>query len=258
MSQKKKGVSPLKAKPLRSPGDSVNEVISDELFDHFFPHLTLVLVGAAVILTEWIRWGLNTPINPWIVTLFGLSLIAYCVIRIWQRLPKLRALRQGRDGEKAVGQYLDRLRVHGFQVFHDIPGDGFNLDHVVLSPFGILSIETKTFSKPEKGEAKIVPTDEGLVIDGRSPDPSALIQAVAQAKWLESLLLESTGKTFKVRPVVVFPGWYVERNRTLNYKGIWILNPKALPKFLENEPPTISESDMHLAAYHLSRHIRNR
>ena len=37
-----------------------------------------------------------------------------------------------RHGERAVGQYLERLRESGPRVFHDVPGVGFNLDHVVI------------------------------------------------------------------------------------------------------------------------------
>jgi hypothetical protein len=41
-------------------------------------------------------------------------------------------LMQGREGEKAVGQYLERLRARGYQVLHDIPGENFNIDHVLI------------------------------------------------------------------------------------------------------------------------------
>jgi hypothetical protein len=42
------------------------------------------------------------------------------------------------------------------------------------------------------------------------PDREPIRQATAQASWLKRLLFESTGKTFSVTPVVVFPGWFVE------------------------------------------------
>lgn len=38
-----------------------------------------------------------------------------------------------------------------------------------------------------------------------------IIQARAQSAWLRGLLAESTGKQFDVFPVVVFPGWYIDR-----------------------------------------------
>jgi hypothetical protein len=57
---------------------------------------------------------------------------------------RIKELRLGRDGEKIVAEQLECLRESGAQVFHDVPGDGFNLDHVVISNHGIYAIETKT------------------------------------------------------------------------------------------------------------------
>jgi hypothetical protein len=58
----------------------------------------------------------------------------------------MRTLRQGIEGEKAVGQFLERLREQRYQVFHDLVGDGFNVDHVLIGPAGVFTIETKTSS----------------------------------------------------------------------------------------------------------------
>lgn len=39
---------------------------------------------------------------------------------------------------------------------------------------------------------------------------------------------------------------------------IWVLNPKAFPKFIENQLDVVSQEDMMLAAFHVSRYIRTR
>jgi hypothetical protein len=64
----------------------------------------------------------------------------------------------------------------------------------------------------------------------------------------------STGKEFPVRPVVLFPGWFVEP--LPKGSSVWVLNPQALPSFIQHEPIRIKESDLHMAAYHLARYIR--
>jgi len=56
---------------------------------------------------------------------------------------KLDRLRAGFDAALAVGQELDRLMREGAWVYHDVLGDNFNIDHVVVSPRGIFAIETK-------------------------------------------------------------------------------------------------------------------
>ncbi len=41
---------------------------------------------------------------------------------------------------------------------------------------------------------------------------------------------------FTVRPVVVFPGWFIERTEFKSNGDVWVLKPKALGVFLANEP----------------------
>lgn len=57
----------------------------------------------------------------------------------------------------------------------------------------------------------------------------------------------------------MFPGWWVQpmSARWRRYPGTpWVLEPKALPAFIENEPETIGETDVAMAAFHLSRYVR--
>jgi len=37
---------------------------------------------------------------------------------------------------------------------------------------------------------------------------------------------------------------------------VWVLNPKALPAFLDHEEITMSPEDVSLVNYHLSRYVR--
>ena len=80
----------------------------------------------------------------------------------------------------------------------------------------------------------------------------------AASKWLQSVLRESTGLNFAVKPVILFPGWYVESTIEGKKSGIWVLNPKALPGFMDNRPDVISQDNVMLAAYHISRYIRTK
>jgi hypothetical protein len=79
-------------------------------------------------------------------------------------------------------------------VFHDIVGDGFNIDHVICAPSGIYTIECKTISKPVIGEAINKYDGKSIFIDGVKFDRDPLVQAKAQAEWLNSILSESAGK----------------------------------------------------------------
>lgn len=247
--------SPIKDKPLRLPGQSLEEERRKLLEDKLETPVFLAAFTLAWVAMEWMRYYMDSPPRPGIFTMIAVPVIGFAGWRDLRVLPKARALRQGIEGEKAVGQFLERLREKGYHVFHDLLGTGFNVDHVLIGPGGVYTIETKTWSKPLRGEPRIKFDGETLTAAGREPERDPVVQARAQATWLKSLLTESTGRTMDVFPVVVFPGWYIEQSEE-TLRSIWILEPKALPKFLDKEPQRLDPEDVTLASYHLSRFIR--
>lgn len=141
-------------------------------------------------------------------------------------------------------------------MFHDVVGEGFNIDHVLVGPAGVFTVETKTWSKPMRGDARISYDGKTLTVVGRTPDRDPLVQARSQARWLKTLLAESTGRQLPVRPVVVFPGWYVEP-AVGSQREVWVMEPKGLPAFLAAEEARLEDPDVKLASYHLGRFIRS-
>jgi hypothetical protein len=247
---KRTSASPLKDAPLRNPGQSLDAKIDDLRLDMLQPILVATMF-VALSAMEWFRWYRNDPPHPILFSCLAAGGIAYAVIRTRQYVVRLRSLKLGRDGEKAVGQYLERLRESGARVLHDVVGKDFNVDHVVISPKGIYVIETKTWSKPVRGEANITYDGHHLLGNGQKHERDPINQAMAQAHWLRDLLKESTGKAFPVRPVIVFPGWYVDSAATdaVKAEGVWLLNPKMLPDFIRAERGTIAAEDVTLASY---------
>lgn len=248
--------SPLKAKPLRNPGQSLDEIIQRLIDEDGSTWAVVVVYSLVTISYEWYRWYAKVPYQPVFITLFLGSVAAYSTFKIWQIRLRLQRLRLARDGEKAVGQYLELLRTKGYQVFHDVVGNDFNLDHVLIGPQGVFTIETKTFSKPSKGRASIVFDGESITVKGRMHTEAPIIQAKAQANWLGEQITASTGQSHSVKPVVVFPGWFVNTLPKAKGSPVWVLNPKALPKFLENAPNRLNAETIQLISYHLSRYIR--
>ena len=247
--------SPLKDKPLRHAGQSLEEerrLLIDEKIE---TPLLMALVFVLLALLEWWRDWQNMKPRPELFTIAAVLFVAWSAWRVWRVRRKLHALNQGIEGEKAVGQFLERLRSAGYDVFHDIVAPGFNVDHVLIGPAGVFSIETKTWSKPARGDARIQYDGERLTINGHPPDRDPVMQAKAQATWLRNQLAESTGRTLDVRPVVLFPGWFIEAPK--GNPGVWVLEPKALPAFLDKSPLRLETSDAKLASFHLSRFIRS-
>ena len=254
MSIKKK--SPLKDKPLRLPGQSVQDNIDDYVFNHIEgPYL----LAAGLILWavyEWLIYlGFTERPHPLLISSMAVIGVTVFTWKFLRGRKKLKALKLGRDGERAVGQFLEDLRGKGNFVFHDVIGVGFNLDHVVVGPKGIFTIETKTISKPAKGNAKIKYDGNMITILGFNPERNPIMQAKAQANWLKELLLEETGKRAHVKPLIVYPGWYVDG--PIGYKPeVEILNPRQLPAFIEKYSNVLIDTDIHLYKSTLSRRIR--
>jgi hypothetical protein len=248
------GQSPLKAKPLRLPGQSVDDEIvhlrENALMDYFF------FAGGVLLLTmmEWFGYFTHSGRHPWAFTLLAVATLAYVAPRIVKLKRKVKDLKLGRDGERIVAEQLECLREFGVHLFHDVPGEGFNLDHVLISTHGIYAVETKTRTK-RSPKARVVVEGNSLTVAGEVPDRNPIEQVTAAARWLERRLQESTGKRFFVRGVVVFPSWYVEQRGPRG--DVWVLEPKALPKFIETAPIMIAPSDVTLAADHLSRYVRS-
>ena len=202
----------------------------------------------------WISVLIKSLLNPIVFTMGTFIVIIYSIIKIILAKRKIAALKLGRDGEKIVAENLDILKREGDVVFHDIVGKNFNVDHVFLSRHGIFIIETKTRTKPAHGNPSVTFDGKKILVNGFEPERNAVDQVISLSKWLSQEIQSSTGKQFSIRPVVVFPGWFVEPMPANSF--VWVLNPIALLTFIQNEPVTLSETDLCLVAYFLSRYIR--
>jgi hypothetical protein len=245
--------SPLKAKPLRMPGQSLQEEINARV-DKMLEYVILMSLALGIAGMEWFRWFFKSPPHPLALTSLAAIVWAYGIWKIVRTRRALKMLKQARDGEKVIGQSLERLREKGYRVFHDIVGDGFNIDHVLIGPTGIYSIETKTISKPAKGACEVSYDGEKISVNGFTPDRDPIVQAKAQANWLHAFVKEAIGNTLDVRPIVLYPGWYVKPQP----KGVkvWVLNPDALPGFIRNEKTFLDAKDVQSIEYCLATYSR--
>lgn len=257
VNKRAKSKSPLTAAPHRQAGQSVEEERLRILDDEVLVYIMVSIIFLSVAVMEWVLWFSKTPPQPWLISLIALIVLGYSIYKIFRAKRKLVLLRQARDGERAVGEFLETLRENGFKVLHDIVGDSFNVDHLLIGPNGIYTVETKTWSKPLRGEAIIAYDGEKVLLNGFEPDRNPVIQAKAQAHWIKQLLFELTGQNLFVQPVVVFPGWFVKPLGSGKRPEVWVLNPKALPTFLANEKIVLSEEQVRSTHAHLSRYARN-
>lgn len=248
--------SPLKGRPLRNPGQGLDEELQRLWDDRASTYFWFAAVFVLLAGMEWLAYLREAPRQPVTFTVVAIAISLYSGLRLMQLSRLSKRLKLGRDGERAVGQFLEGLRVHGARIFHDVPAEGFNLDHVVIARQGVFVVETKTWSKPHP-DARVSFDGAKLLANGRPPDRDPVAQVQAEVSWLRRTLEESTGKSLPVRGVVVFPGWFVEPMPPEIKREVWVLEPKALPAFIEQEETSIVDADVALAAYHLSRYVRS-
>ena len=249
--------SPLKDNHLRNPGESLDRQIDELINSKAMPYILIIVMGFIFAGFEWYRWYFEVKPNPIVYTILAITVTPYCFLKLFAIRKEVRHLIQGRDGEKAVGQYLESLRETSAKVFHDIPAKGFNIDHVVIAKSGIYVIETKTYSKPDTGQPKVIFDGTSLKFSSGFSTNKPLIQVEASSNWLRTLIKETTGKSFAIKPVIVFPGWFAEPTSDAKSSDIWVLNPKGLPTFIANSKEKMAAEDMSLVAFHLSRYVRS-
>lgn len=241
--------------PLRLPGQSVDErinLLQEKIGELFLTPFLLVAVSSL----EWIQWWTGRPFHPLSFSIVAIISIFYAWTRISSVRATIRNLQLGRDGERLVGEMLEQLREKGYRVFHDIPGPSFNIDHAIVGPAGIFTIETKSRTKPLGGTGKILYDGKSIQIAGKHGGNRPLRQVRAQARWLTALVNRDSTAKYKVRPILVFPEWYVERIGCRTKDDVWVLNPKALGKFLDCEPHVLSHSSIDSVAQILALHCR--
>lgn len=253
---KSKERSPLdRSPPLRVAGQSLDHEIQDVTYDHVFAPLMMALMAVLLAALEWWRYFNDLKPNPVAYSIAAVLACVYAAVKIYRNRGRLQRLKQGRDGERAVAEHLEWFRAHDFVVMHDVPNGDANVDHVLIGPQGVFSIETKTLSKPLRGPCRIT-VEAGVVrANGRALDRDPLIQAKAQAGWLKAFLAESQFNA-AVQPVVVFPGWFVEPF-DMKLAGAWVLEIKALKSFVLNKPSRHSLEEVKAMASALRSHVRS-
>ena len=253
--------SPIGIDLLRGPGHTLREQLDEatnDLMADVFALMMMPLVLLSVFLAQGHLQGLQriTHLVPF-VALMAVGFVAFMVRKLWKAAGQIDNLRAGFDAELAVGQELDQLMRQGAVVFHDIPADKFNIDHVVISSEGVFAVETKGFTKPKQGRGK---ADATVVFDGKvlkfptwtTKDP--LDQADRQAAWLAKWLASAVGSAVRVLPVVALPGWFVERT---GRGDVRVFNGKELAGLLKSRgAQPLSAQDVQRVAHQVEQRCR--
>lgn len=179
------------------------------------------------------------------IVIIGISCIAflaYFLYALFACIREKRKIRMAYDSQVAVAQELNQLMPYGYHVYHNVPGDKSDIDHVIVGNTGVFAVETKAQAKP-KTAARM--QDATVTYDGRAlyfprnDDWKTIDHAKHQAAWLSTWIQQSVGEPVAVRAVVVLPGWYVKR---ISADGIPVINPQQFSSlFTYIKPRHLSE-----------------
>jgi Nuclease-related domain len=254
---------PVSERMLRPPGESLRLKIRDldEKADYYF--MMCIVVGALLGICMF-----SLPVQlkrmPPVVAILMLCVlvspwVAYYSIRAFRTLKERSNYQPGFDGERFVGELLNQLMLEDCRVFHDFPADKKgNIDHIVVAPAGVFVIETKTLRKQDAPPGK---RDNTIVFDGQRLEfphethDYGLQQAKDNARWLSTWLGSATGEKVFVRPILAFPGWWIESR--YNGEDIKVVNPKQIRSVVFSYDTTLSEEQRKRIIHQLDQKCRD-
>lgn len=260
---------PVKFKLLRGPGESLRRRIAKYDEDCVFrlgaaAALPIVASALAFLLLQLAPKPVTWPqfylwwAGPVVSFVVVLPLAIRWVVRDLQRY---RSDHLGYLGEREVAEQLQPLAASGYRIFHDVPAVGatqpFNLDHVVVGPAGVAVVETKT---RRKGRARPGCKDHEVAFDGRQliwpwgEDRHGIDQALAEADWLQKLILQRLGISTKARAILALPGWWVNANAD---HPVMVVNSKMTPTAVQRGPRILSDQQIDLIARQLDQLCRD-
>lgn len=253
--------SPINGQLLREPGHSLRLQIDDLRGDLeagvLLASMLPVLLMALALGQAHIN-GVDSILRflP-LYVLVPIVAVGYVIWKLWKDAQRLDRLRTGLDGEIAVGQELNRLMLQGAIVFHDVPGESFNIDHVVVCTSGVFAVETKGYTKTNgKGgsDEATVEYDGKILRFPRWVSYKPLEQASRQASWLSKWLTNAVGSPVRAQPIVALPGWFVRRT---GRGEVWVYSGKelvGLPKV--RSARSLLEQDVQRISHQLEQRCR--
>jgi hypothetical protein len=253
--------NPLARNLLRSPGQSRLEKIDDLRWD-VAAYMGIGMLPAPVMLAVYLEAWTSEGARPsWVLTLVSLAVFllfqAWAVGKLVNALAVLRRMRLAHQAEVATGQELNELGRIGYRVFHDLPFDNgrYNVDHIVVGPGGVFVIESKGRAHGASGGWTLRYDGESLEFPGWE-ERKPMLQVVALANRAQAWLSLVTGEAVRAHPVLMFPGWVVQRTSA---EGITVLGGGELRAYFAGlEPdPKMSDKLVQRVAYELELRCRD-
>jgi len=184
---------------------------------------TLVSLGALAVATALLGRTFGLHDERFLASEIALLASMFVISRYV--LPLVERRDRGATGEEQVGGLLDQMADRGWRVIHDASLGRGNVDHILIGPPGVFTIETKS----HPGPVRVARLHGGT-----------LSQAQAQRRAIERV----TG--LEVEPLIVFSRAWVDRPMARR-KGVRVVPARMLLGYLAKLPTKLSQEDMERA-----------
>jgi hypothetical protein len=156
-------------------------------------------------------------------TLIAVGLAALAAIGLASKLiePDAERWERGAKGERKVGAALEDLG-GDWHVLHDISLGRGNIDHILVGPGGVFTVETKS----HPGRISVDRIDDHM-----------LRQAYAESKVLEKI------SGLEVEPLLVFSNAWLVGSLPAHRRGVTVLPARMLPHFVSRRRPKLGEAE---------------
>lgn len=224
--------SPIENKTIYGAGEQLRKR-ADEHWDEMLFGVSALFFLGPYFLAAWalLKLDLGNIAVGWLEVTFAVAFVALTaltIIKVFRHGKRRRMAIAGLRAELYTAQELNRLMALGCTVLHDIPGEGFNIDHVVIAPRAVYSVETKSVRKPRSTGSsdhfKVSYDGECLRFPDFS-DSKRLQQTRRQADWLANYLRQATGRAVPVIPALALPGWWIDTSSRAGSSEVKVFNP---------------------------------
>jgi hypothetical protein len=193
---------------------------------------TLVALGVLAVATALLgrAFGLRDArfLGSEIALLVGIFVILRVVMPLVERHDR------GATGEEQVGGLLDELAGEDWHVIHDASLGRGNVDHILIGPAGVFTVETKSHPGPVR-----VARVHG----------ATLSQAQAQRKAIERVV------GVPVEPLIVFSRAWVDKPLARR-KGVRVTPARMLSGYLQRRPATLTPEQVQRARVCVAQALR--
>ena len=170
---------------------------------------------------------------------FGLVLtvlaLVGCGLALQRGLRRVESFFKGAKGEERVSGLLACLP-DSYHVFNDFVAGGTHVDHVVVGPAGVFSIETKCWA------GRVTVEDGRILVNGVLPDRDPLRQALREAE-LVSAQLKQKGWVGLVTPVLAFASDTFDAGIAQLDCGVVVINSRDLDGSFEYGRRTMASDE---------------